>query len=189
MEALFSSTLAVALAEIGDKTQLLALLLISRYNRPYTIAAGILVATLINHALSALLGTWLVELIPPHWIPLIISASFVVMAIWMLIPDKCDGTNGRFHQYGPFIATLILFFLAEIGDKTQIATVVLAAKYEAFTAVVVGTTLGMLLANLPILFAGRWLLERVPQNYARISACLVFVILAVVTLVRTNGPA
>lgn len=186
MEALFSSTLAVALAEIGDKTQLLALLLISRYNRPYTIAAGILVATLINHALSAWLGTWLADLIPPHWIPWLISISFILVALWTLIPDKPEDRNGRFHQYGPFIATTILFFLAEIGDKTQVATVVLAAKYDAFAAVVVGTTLGMLLANLPVLFAGRWVLERIPLKYARISACLLFLILAVLTLTRTG---
>lgn len=187
MEALLSSTLAVALAEIGDKTQLLALLLISRYNRPYTIAAGILVATLINHALSAWLGTWLAGLIPSHWAPWIVSISLILVALWTLIPDKAEDRNGRFHQYGPFIATTVLFFLAEMGDKTQVATVVLAAKYDAFIAVVIGTTLGMLLANLPVLFAGRWVLERIPMHYARIGACLLFIILAVMTLLRING--
>lgn len=187
MEALISSTLAVALAEIGDKTQLLALLLISRYHRPYAIAAGILVATLVNHALSAWLGAWLAHLIPAHWVPWILSASFLAVALWTLIPDKAENTNGRLRQYGPFIATLILFFLAEIGDKTQVATIVLAAKYEALVAVILGTTLGMLLANLPVLFAGRWLLDRVPLRYARLGAFILFLILAVLTLLRTNG--
>ncbi|WP_341938416.1 TMEM165/GDT1 family protein [Marinimicrobium sp. C2-29] len=187
MEALISSTLAVALAEIGDKTQLLALLLISRYHRPYAIGAGILVATLINHALSAWLGAWIAGLIPEHWIPWIISGSFLAVALWTLIPDKAEDQNGRFQRYGPFIATLILFFLAEIGDKTQVATVVLAAKYDALAAVIIGTTLGMLLANIPVLFAGRWLLERVPLSYARAVACVLFIALAVLTLLRTNG--
>ncbi|MGD8176420.1 TMEM165/GDT1 family protein [Marinimicrobium sp. ARAG 43.8] len=187
MEALLGSTLAVALAEIGDKTQLLALLLISRYHRPYPIAAGILVATLINHALSAWLGGWLSSVIPANWVPWIIAASFLLVALWTLIPDKADDEPGRFHQYGPFIATLILFFLAEIGDKTQVATVVLAAKFDAFLMVVIGTTVGMLLANVPVLFAGRWLMDRIPLKYTRIGAFVLFVVLAVLTLVHANG--
>jgi len=187
MEALFSSTLVIALAEMGDKTQLLALLLISRYNRPFTIAAGILVATLINHALSAWLGTWLADLIPRHWGPWIISISFILVAFWTLIPDKADNRNGRFHQYGPFIATAILFFLAEMGDKTQVATVVLAAKYDAFLAVLIGSTAGMLLANIPVLFAGRWMLERIPLRYVRFCACGLFMVLAIMTLLRTGS--
>lgn len=188
MEAFFSSTLAVAIAEIGDKTQLLALFLVSRYGRPYIISLGVLVATLLNHALSAWLGAWLAGVIPAHWIPWLISASFFAVALWLLIPDKEDNDTGHFEKYGPFIATCVLFFLAEIGDKTQIATVVLAAKYSETlwmtTAVIAGTTLGMLLANIPVIFAGRWLLEKMPLDYARKWAFVLFVALAILTLVR-----
>lgn len=188
MEAFFSSTLAVAIAEIGDKTQLLALFLVSRYGRPWVICAGVLVATLLNHALSAWLGAWLAGVIPEAWVPWILSASFLAVAIWTLIPDKEDGATGPFEKYGPFFATCVLFFLAEIADKTQVATVILAAKYSETlwmtTAVVAGTTLGMLLANVPVIFAGRWLLERMPLDYARKGAFVLFLVLAVVTLVR-----
>jgi len=187
MDAFLSSTLAVSLAEIGDKTQLLALFLAARYGRPFIISAGILLATLLNHGLSAWLGTWLAELIPAHWIPWIISASFVAIALWLLIPDKADEGDSRFTQYGPFIATLVLFFLAEIGDKTQIATVILAAKFNESlwmtTAVIAGTTLGMLLANMPVIFAGKWLLDKMPMQLAHRIACGLFLILALVTLV------
>src|SRR5690554_2022247 len=110
MEAFFSSTLAVAIAEIGDKTQLLALLLVSRYHRPYSISLGILVATLLNHALSAWFGVWLAEVMPPHWVPWLISLSFVLVAVWVLIPDQAEDKPGRLHTYGPFIATTVLFF-------------------------------------------------------------------------------
>ncbi len=180
--ALISSTLAVAIAEIGDKTQLLALLLVSRYGRPWAISLGILVATLINHALSAWLGVWLAELVPSQWFSWLIGGSFIVVALWVLIPDKAEEEPGRFQAYGPFIATTILFFLAEIGDKTQIATVLLAAKFTDTLSVIVGTTLGMLLANLPILFAGRWLLERLPMTPIRIGAFVLFMALGLITL-------
>jgi Ca2+/H+ antiporter, TMEM165/GDT1 family len=184
MEALLSSTLAVAIAEIGDKTQLLALFLAARYGRPGMIALGILVATLINHTLSAWIGVWLADVIPASWIPWLIAASFAVVAVWVLIPDKADGDLGRWDRYGPFLATCVLFFLAEIGDKTQVATIILAAKYQATTAVIIGTTLGMLLANLPVLFTGRWLMERIPLTQVRIGAALLFLGFAVMTLVR-----
>ncbi|QEI14165.1 TMEM165/GDT1 family protein [Cellvibrio japonicus] len=188
MEALFSSTLAVAIAEIGDKTQLLALFLAARYGRPYLISLGVLVATLVNHALSAWLGAWLVDVIPPHWVPWIISGSFVAIALWLLVPDKEDDDLGRFANYGPFVATLVLFFLAEIGDKTQIATVILAAKYSAdfwmTIAVITGTTLGMLIANIPVIFAGKWIMDRLPLNIARKAAFVLFLLLAVLTLVQ-----
>ncbi len=187
MEAFISSTLAVAVAEIGDKTQLLALFLAARYNRPILISIGVLVATLVNHGLSVWLGAWIGELIPPHWIPWIISASFVAIALWLLVPDKEDDDMGRFAQYGPFIATLVLFFLAEIGDKTQIATVILAAKYNAdiwmSLAVVAGTTFGMLLANVPVIFAGKWIMDRLPLAIARKAAFALFIALAVITLI------
>lgn len=193
MEAFISSTLAVAIAEIGDKTQLLALFLAARYHRPFLISFGVLVATLVNHGLSVWLGAWAVAYIPTHWIPWIISLSFVAIALWLLVPDKEDDDMGRFAQYGPFIATLVLFFLAEIGDKTQIATVILAAKYNAdiwmSLAVVAGTTLGMLLANVPVIFAGKWIMDRLPLNVARKAAFVLFIALAIITLVGAHQGA
>lgn len=191
MEAFVNSTLAVAIAEIGDKTQLLALFLAARYSRPFMISFGVFAATIFNHALSAWLGSWLADTIPTHWIPWIISASFVAIAIWILVPDKEDDSMGRFAEYGPFLATLILFFLAEIGDKTQIATVVLAAKYNETLwmtlSVIAGTTFGMLLANVPVIFAGKWIMDRLPLNVARKSAFVLFMALAVITLVSMKG--
>lgn len=187
MEAFLSSTLAVAIAEIGDKTQLLALFLAARYGRPYIISLGVLIATVINHALSAWLGYWLADIIPTHWIPWIISGSFFAIGLWLLIPDKEDDNMGRFANYGAFTATLILFFLAEIGDKTQIATVILAAKYNAdlwmTTAVIAGTTLGMLIANVPVIFAGKWLMDKLPLGFAHKAACVLFIGLGIATLV------
>ena len=190
MEALFSSTLAVAIAEIGDKTQLLALFLAARYGRPYIISLGVLVATLVNHAASAWLGVLLADIIPAGWIPWIISGSFFAIGIWLLIPDKAEDDQGRFAQYGPFVATLVLFFLAEIGDKTQIATVILAAKYNAdlwmTAAVICGTTLGMLAANVPVIFAGKWLMDKLPLNFAHKAACVLFIAMGIATLVAMD---
>lgn len=184
MEAFLSSTLAVAIAEIGDKTQLLALFLVSRYGRPYSISLGVLLATLLNHALSAWFGAWLGEKLPAEYIPWIISASFIAVAIWLLVPDKEDDDLGKFSQFGPLLATCILFFLAEIGDKTQIATVILAAQYPATFWVIAGTTLGMLIANIPVIFAGKWLMQRIPMALMRKFAFGLFIALAVVTLLR-----
>ena len=186
MEAFLSSTLAVAIAEIGDKTQLLALFLAARYGRPYLISLGVLFATLINHALSAWLGTVLAGVIPAEWIKWIISASFFAIALWLLIPDKEDDNMGRFAHYGAFFATLVLFFLAEIGDKTQIATVILAAKFSTdiwmTSAVILGTTFGMLLANVPVIFAGKWLMDKLPLGLAHKVACVLFILLGIATL-------
>lgn len=188
MEAFLSSTLAVAIAEIGDKTQLLALFLVSRYGRPYVISLGVFVSTILNHALSAWLGAWLANIIPEAWVSWIVSGSFILVALWLLIPDKEDDDLGHFAKYGPFLATCVLFFLAEIGDKTQIATVILAAKFSETLwmtmGVIAGTTLGMLLANVPVIFAGRWLLERLPLDYARKGAFVLFITFAVITLIR-----
>jgi len=187
MEAFLSSTFAVAIAEIGDKTQLLALFLAARYGRPYLISLGVLVATIVNHSLSAWLGAILAGVIPPEWIRWIISGSFFAIALWLLIPDKEDDDMGRFAQYGPFVATLVLFFLAEIGDKTQIATVILAAKFSAdfwmTCAVIAGTTFGMLLANVPVIFAGKWLMDKLPLGVAHKVACVLFILLGIATLV------
>lgn len=185
MEAFLSSTLAVAVAEIGDKTQLLALFLVSKYGRPYVISLGVLLSTVLNHALSAWIGAWLGDKIPPQYIPWIISLSFLAVAIWLLVPDKEDDDMGKFSQYGPLVATCVLFFLAEIGDKTEIATVILAAQYQdAVTWVVAGTTLGMLIANVPVIFAGQWLMQRIPLKLAHRCAFVLFLSLAVITLAK-----
>jgi Ca2+/H+ antiporter, TMEM165/GDT1 family len=183
MEALINSCLAVSLAEIGDKTQLLALFLAAKYRRPYTICAGILLATLLNHALSAWLGAWLGHLLPPERLPYLVAASFLALAFWLLVPDKDENDNGRFAQWGPLLASAALFFLAEIGDKTQIATMLLAAKYQELPAVVVGTTLGMLIANIPVVFAGQWLMQRLPLDLARRCAFALFLALALFTAI------
>ncbi len=182
MEILFSSTAAVAIAEIGDKTQLLSLFLASRFKQRYAIIAGIFVATLINHGASAWLGVWLLDMLPPHLAPWIISGSFLLIALWLLVPDKHDDGPSTLDRYGAFVATTVLFFLVEIGDKTQIATVVLAAKYNETFLVIIGTTLGMMLANVPVVFAGRWIMDRLPLNYARWGAFALFLAMAVITL-------
>lgn len=182
MDALLSSTAVVALAEIGDKTQLLTLLLITRFRARGAIALGILIATLINHGISALIGDWLVSWLPAGWGPWLIGLSFIAVGLWILIPDKDDADTGRFERWGPFVATLVLFFLAEIGDKTQIATVILAAQYQSVLWVTMGTTLGMLLANIPVVLAGNWLMQRVPVRTAHLLACVLFIGFGVWTL-------
>jgi len=170
---------------MGDKSQLLSLFLVSRYSNPRMIIMGILSATLFNHALSAWLGIWMLKLIPPRMAPLIISGSFLLIALWLLVPDKQGGGSSRFDRYGVFAAATILFFLVEIGDKTQIATVVLAAKYNNALWVILGTTLGMLLANIPVVYAGRWAMDRIPFKYARWSAFALFLSMAVITAAGT----
>lgn len=183
MEALISSTASVAIAEIGDKTQLLTLFLITRYGKPWPIIAGVLLATLVNHGLSAWLGSWVAGFIPANWLPFIVAFSFIAVGLWLLVPDKDDEEDSRFSQYGAFMASLVLFFLAEIGDKTQIATVILAAKYSATVQVVIGTTLGMLLANVPVIFAGSWIMARIPMATTRKLAFLLFMVLGGATLI------
>ncbi|MBR9827116.1 MAG: TMEM165/GDT1 family protein [Oceanospirillales bacterium] len=183
MEAFIPSTLAVAIAEIGDKTQLLTLFLAARFAQRNAIILGILVATLLNHGLSAWLGAWLVQWIPEQWVPWIIGASFIAVGLWVLIPDKDDEEDGAVLKYGAFIATCILFFIAEIGDKTQIATVILAARYDSLFWVIAGTTIGMMLANVPIAYAGSWLMQKIPLNLARWSACGLFVVLGILSII------
>lgn len=183
MEAFLASTAAVALAEIGDKTQLLALVLASRYRKPLPIAAGILLATLLNHALAAWGGTLLAGLLEGPWLRWIVGISFIAMAVWTLIPDRLEtGENGRFDRYGAFLATTICFFLVEIGDKTQIATVALAAKYHAIVAVTAGTTLGMMLANVPVLWLGNAAAGRLPLKWIRLAAAALFLVLGMLAL-------
>ena len=182
MDAFLPSTLAVAIAEIGDKTQLLTLFLAARFVHRGAIVMGILVATLLNHGLSAWLGAWLVQWVPTQWVPWIIGLSFIAVGLWVLIPDKDDDEEGALLKYGAFIATCVLFFIAEIGDKTQIATVILAARYDGLFWVITGTTLGMLLANVPVAYAGSWLMQKVPLHFARWAACFLFVGLGIGTL-------
>ncbi|MDF2181619.1 TMEM165/GDT1 family protein [Neptuniibacter sp. CAU 1671] len=174
MDAFFTSTLTVALAEIGDKTQLLSLLLAARFRNKTAIIAGILVATLLNHAVSAWLGNWLGQFLQSELGRWVIGGSFVALALWLLIPDKEDDTDSRFDQYGPFVVSTLLFFLAEIGDKTQVATVLLGAQFDSVIWVTLGTTLGMLIANVPVVYAGEYLMQRIPMNATRITAAVVF---------------
>ena len=179
MEALLISTGIVALAEIGDKTQLLSLFLAARFKRPLPIILGIFVATLVNHALAGAVGAWLSARLGPDVMRWILGISFIAMAVWMLIPDKLDEdeTKRAAPRFGIFGATLIAFFLAEMGDKTQIATVMLAAQYPDFVMVVLGTTLGMLLANVPVVLAGNFAAERLPLKLIHRLAALAFLLL------------
>lgn len=184
MEALIASTLAVALAEMGDKTQLLSLFLAARFRRPVPIIAGIVLATLLNHGLSAWLGQWLADRLDPAVLGWVVGFSFIAIGLWLLIPDRDEETGSRWLRWGPLVATTVLFFIAEIGDKTQIATVILAARYEDLWMVVFGTTAGMLVANIPVLLAGGWLLARVSLTWTRRAACAVFILFGLVALWR-----
>lgn len=182
MEALLASTGLVALAEIGDKTQLLSLALAAKYRRPVPILLGIALATLLNHALAAALGTWLTALLGPRLLQMVLAGSFLAMAAWMLVPDKLELAQ-RPARFGVLAATAIAFFLVEMGDKTQVATVALAAKYGAFSLVVAGTTLGMLLANAPVVLFGGHVLRAVPIRHVQRLAAALFALLGIVTVV------
>lgn len=183
MDALLTSISTVALAEMGDKTQLLALFLATRFSSKISIVLGILAATLLNHAISAWLG---VEI--SHWLPMsavswVVGVSFIAVGLWLLIPDKDDSEDNNMLKYGAFGASFILFFLAEIGDKTQIATVLLGAHYGSVWMVLIGSTVGMMLANVPVVFAGRWIMDCINAKRTRQLACLLFLIMGVVTIV------
>ncbi len=184
MEAFLVSTGIVALAEIGDKTQLLALVLAARFKKPWPIVLGILVATVANHALAGALGAWVTTVIGPQMLRWILGASFIAMAVWMLIPDKVDedDTAKGLPRMGVFATTVIVFFLAEMGDKTQIATVMLAARYEAYLSVVAGTTLGMMLANAPVVWLGSRAMHWVPLRVVHVVSALVFAVLGAMAL-------
>jgi len=181
LEAFLVSTGVVALAEMGDKTQLLALMLAARYGSPFAIVLGIAVATALNHALAALLGGWLATLVGPDVLRWLLAASFVAMGAWMLFPDGPSDFQGS-RYFGAFGTTLLAFFLVEMGDKTQIATVALAAQYASLQAVVAGTTLGMLVANVPVVYAGERLLKRLPLKVLQRMAAVLFVVLGVLVL-------
>jgi Ca2+/H+ antiporter, TMEM165/GDT1 family len=183
-EAFAVSTGVVALGEIGDKTQLLALLLAARYRAPKPIIAGILVATLANHAAAAALGAWLTRSIDPNWMRWMLGASFLAVAAWMLVPDRADALKGdaATGRWGVFGVTVLAFFLAEMGDKTQIATVMLAARYDALATVTAGTTLGMMIANVPAVLLGERAVRVLPVQWIHRIAALIFAGLGIAIL-------
>ena len=183
MEAFLVSTSIVALAEMGDKTQLLALLLAARFRKPWPIIGGILVATLLNHSLAGAAGAWVTTWLGPLTLRWVLGLSFIAMAVWMLVPDKLDGDATRAApRWGVFGTTAMAFFLAEMGDKTQIATAMLAAKYSDWMWVVAGTTLGMVLANAPVVWLGERLTRRVPLRTVHGISAVIFLVLGVLAL-------
>lgn len=182
LEAFLVSTGVVALAEIGDKTQLLAFILAAKFRRRLPIVLGILVATLANHAFAGALGSWITSLLDPKILRWILGLSFIGMAIWTLIPDKFDESDAKLARFGVFGATLVAFFLVEMGDKTQIATVALAAQYHAFFSVVAGTTFGMMIANIPAVLLGDRIAHRMPIRLVHGIAAVIFSILGIATL-------
>lgn len=182
MEAFLVSTGIVALAEIGDKTQLLAFILAAKFRKPTPIIVGILAATIANHAFAGALGTWITTLLAPEFMRWILGLSFIAMAAWTLIPDKFDENEAKLVKYGVFGTTLIAFFLAEMGDKTQFATVALAAQYQAFYSVVAGTTLGMMIANIPAVLLGDRIAHKMPVRLVHAIAAGIFATLGIATL-------
>jgi hypothetical protein len=186
-EAMMVSTGVVTLAEMGDKTQLLAFLLAARFKKPVPIILGILIATLLNHGLAGALGTWITSILSPELLRWLLGLSFLGMAFWILIPDKIDDTDQpNIARYGVFITTLVTFFLAEIGDKTQIATVALAANYSAPITVVIGTTLGMMLADVPAVFLGSSFAKRLPLRLIHLIAAGIFAVLGLLVLFKVD---
>jgi len=183
MEAFFVSTGVVALGEMGDKTQLLAMLLAAKFRKPLPIILGILLATLANHALAGAVGDWVARAMGPDLLRWVIGVSFIAMAVWMLVPDQVDDeAAGGGQRFGVFGTTVLAFFLAEMGDKTQIATVALAARYTDLLAVVAGTTLGMMLANVPAVFLGDRIAKKLSMPVVHGIAALIFAVLGVLTL-------
>ena len=182
MEAFLVSTGAVALAELGDKTQLLALLLAARFRAPLSVIAGIVTAVLANHLLAAVVGTLLASLLAPAVLRWLLVASFIATAVWMLVPDKEPAAGARRGRFGAFGTTVVTFFLVEMGDKTQIATLALAAKYHALVPVVAGTTLGMLICDVPAVLLGGAVAERIPVKLMHRIGAAVFVALALLAL-------
>ncbi len=182
MEPFLVSTGVVALAEIGDKTQLLAFILAAKFRKSLPIALGILVATLANHAFAGALGSWITLLLGPATLRWVLGLSFIGMAIWTLIPDQYDESDAKLARFGVFGTTLVAFFLVEMGDKTQVATVALAAQYHAFFSVVAGTTLGMMIANVPAVLLGDRIAHRMPVRLVHGIAAAIFAVLGIATL-------
>ena len=189
LEALFVSTAVVAVGELGDKTQLLALVLAARYGKPWPIIAGIFVATLFNHAIAGWVGNWVRGVVPADILRWLLALSFFAVAAWALKPDKLDDDDAPpASRWGVFGVTVVAFFLAEMGDKTQVATVMLAAKFPSLAAVVVGTTLGMLLVNVPTVFIGRAAADKIPFRAVRIAAAALFAGLGLWVLLAPSLP-
>lgn len=187
MEALFVSTGVIALAEIGDKTQLLAFILAARFKKPLPIIAGILAATLLNHGLAGAFGAWITTVISPDVMRWVLGGSFIAMAIWTLIPDKIEEEETQIaSKLGVFGATFVTFFLAEMGDKTQIATVAMAAHYGAPFLVIMGTTLGMLIADVPAVFVGNKFAAKIPMKLVHCIAAGIFAVMGLLTLFQVD---
>ncbi|ENU21051.1 hypothetical protein F994_00519 [Acinetobacter bohemicus ANC 3994] len=181
------STAIVALAEMGDKTQLLALLLAARFRKPIPILLAILLATLLNHGISAVLGQWITTVLSPDVLLWIVSLGFIAMALWMLVPDQLDDETdsiNKWQRYGVFGATFVLFFLAEIGDKTQVATIALAARFDSIFWVMAGTTVGMMIANAPAVFIGDKLADKLPISLIHKIGASIFLLIGISTLVQ-----
>ncbi len=189
MHPFLVSTGIVALAEMGDKTQLLALLLTTQFRKPIPIVLGILVATLANHAFAGAVGAWVASVVSADILRWLLGLSFIGMALWMLIPDKLDDDSPARSQLGVFAATVVAFFLAEMGDKTQVATVALAAQYQSLLWVVMGTTLGMMLANVPVVLFGEWLTQRIPVRKIHITCAIIFAVMGVLVLLGVGSTA
>ena len=188
MESLLVSTGVVALAEIGDKTQLLAFILAARFKKPVPIILGILIATIFNHGLAGALGAWITTTVSPEILRWVLGLSFIAMAIWTLIPDEIEAEETRAaKRFGVFGATLVTFFLAEMGDKTQLATIAMAAHYAVPLTVVIGTTLGMLIADVPAVFVGEKLATRIPMKLVHGIAAAIFALLGVATLLGAGS--
>ena len=185
-QAFIVSTSVVALAEMGDKTQLLSLILAARYRKPMPIVLGILVATLLNHAMAGALGAWLSSLMRPEVLSWVMAAAFIAMGLWILVPDKLDEDDVAVpkQQMGVFFATVVAFFLAEMGDKTQFATIALAAQYSDVFSVVLGTTLGMMMANAPAVYLGNRFAQRLPTKIIHMIAAIIFIAIGVLTAVK-----
>lgn len=175
MEAVLNSLLLVFASEMGDKTQLLALVLTTRYKKPWTILLGIFIATIFNHALASWLGVWLASHFTATFLRWSLALTFFAFAIWILIPDKDEEFKSQ-GRFGPLVTTIVVFFLAEMGDKTQLATVALGAKYPSFWLVTIGSTIGMMLSNAMAIFLGDKLLAKIPMKYIRFFACFLFII-------------
>lgn len=182
MDAFLVSTGVVALAEIGDKTQLLAFILAAKFRKPLPIIAGVLVSTIINHGFAGALGAWITALLSPEILRWVLGLSFIGMAIWTMIPDKFDESDAKLARFGVFGTTVIAFFLAEMGDKTQFATIALAAQYHAVLPVVAGTTLGIMIANVPAVLLGDRIAHRMPVRVVHAIAALIFALLGVAAL-------
>jgi len=186
MDAIFQSFLLVFASEIGDKTQLLALVLVSRFHKPWTIMLGILVATVLNHALAAFSGEWIASHINHEILRWVLGMIFIGFAGWILIPDKDDGLNHN-EKFGAFLTTVVAFFLAEMGDKTQLATAALGAKFASLTAVTFGTTLGMLAADGLAVFFGDSITKKIPLKNVRIAACVIFILFGISIIFGFKG--